>query len=130
MEGVNLVSRRSWLLAACVLPACTSRHREGPAFPRYAGNWTLQSGPQDTEGASGAEAAWVAIYAGQPNIRVTLQRMPSQTGAFAKVQEWRPAAGKLAFYKGPYFGIVEADGADHPTMNRFATAFQGSLPDR
>jgi hypothetical protein len=61
-------------------------------------------------------------------MRVTVYLMPSQTGAFAQVQSWRAEPNKLAFYDGPYFGIVEGDRADHAALNRFANAIKGALP--
>lgn len=61
-------------------------------------------------------------------MRVTVYRMPSQTGAFAQVQSWRAEPNKLAFYKGAHFGLVEGEGADHATLNRFANAIQGAFP--
>jgi hypothetical protein len=113
------------------LAACTAKKTGGPPeFPKYAGDWTLQSGPEPAESVAGAEGAWVARYSGNPPMRLTVIRMPSQTGAFDAVQRWRAEAGKLAFYKGPFFGIVESPGADHAAMNRFAAAIQSSLPDR
>ena len=111
--------------------ACTWRGENGPpAFPKYAGDWTLTSGPDNTEALAGAEGAWTMQYSGTPPMRLTVCKMPSQTGAFDAVQRWRAEAGKLAFYKGRFFGIAESPGADHAALNRFAATVQASLPEK
>lgn len=125
-----LIARRTLLLAAAAATGCTAkRSGEAPAFPRYASDWTLETGPDPTEGVSGSEGAWVARYSGKPPVRVTVFRMPSQTGAFAQVQNWRAEPNKLAFYEGRYFGIVEGDGATHAVLNRVANAIKDGLPE-
>jgi hypothetical protein len=32
----------------------------------------------------------------------------------------------MAFYKGGYFGVVESEGADKSTLNRFTKAVEGA----
>lgn len=125
------MTRRAWLLGAAGVAACTSSKVEGPpALPKYAGDWTLETGPVTTEGVVSAEGAWAYAYSGNPAMKLVLYEMPSQTVAFDAVQKWRAEAGKLAFYKGAYFGIVDSQGANHTTLNRFAESIRSSLPDR
>jgi len=69
-----------------------------------------------------------ARYDGTPPIQVHLEQKSSQTTAFSAVQSWRPERGKLAFYRGRIFGIVESPGADLRTLNRFVTVFEKTLP--
>ena len=118
------------MLSVAVIAACNRKPDGPPEFPKYAGDWTLTSGPEPTEAVAGAKGAWTAQYSGVPPMRLIICEMPSQTGAFDQVQRWRAEAGKLAFYKGRYFGVVEAEGADHATLNRFAASIQSGLPDR
>ena len=45
--------------------------------------------------------------------------------AFDAFQKWTPAqSGKLAFYRGRYFGVVESPGAGRATLDRFTVAFE------
>lgn len=125
-----MTSRRAWLAAAAAVASCARRPEGPPEFPRYAGDWTLESGPDHTEAIAGAEGAWTGRYGGKPAMRLTICKMPSQTGAFDAVQRWRAEPGKLAFYQGPYFGVAEAREADHATLNRFAAAIRAALPAR
>ncbi len=76
-----------------------------------------------------ATRGWRWTYEGTPPIQLTVYRMPSQTSAFAAVQDWRPAAGQLAFYKDRYYGIAESAGAGIRTLTRFVAAVQTALPE-
>jgi hypothetical protein len=124
------MNRRVWLASVIALAGCTRKPEGPPEFPKYAGDWTLTSGPNATEAIAGANGAWTGDYSGNPPMRLTICEMQSQTSAFDAVQRWRAEAGKLAFYKGPYFAVIEAKGADHPTLNRFAAAIRSGLPER
>jgi hypothetical protein len=64
-------------------------------------------------------------------MRLTLFKMPGWPGAtaFDALQKWRPAQpGKVGFFKGRYFGVVESPQADRPTLDRFTVAVEGALP--
>ncbi len=64
-------------------------------------------------------------------MRLTLVEMPEQPGAsaFDAWQKWRPAQpGKLGFYKGRVFGVVESPQADRATLDRFTVAVEKGLP--
>ena len=124
-----MITRRALLLAGAAVSACGTREGGGaPPFPTQAAGWTLEAPPDAAADLNGSQGAWTARYSGQPPLRVTVYRMSSQTAAFAQVQNWRPEPSKLAFYKGSYFGIAEGDGADHATLNRFASAVQEAFP--
>ena len=62
-------------------------------------------------------------------MSVTVYEMPATTIAFDNLQSWQAEQGKLAFYHGRYFGIVESPGTDQRTLNRFVSAFEKTLPD-
>ena len=47
--------------------------------------------------------------------------------AFDALQKWRVQPGKMAFYKGGYFGVVES-ATDKATLNRFVLAVEATLP--
>ncbi len=81
--------------------------------------------------ASAKEGATAsARYTGVPEISVSVTRKGSTTEAFNDLQSWRAEAGKLAFYRGPYFGLAESPGADQKTLSRFVRALEARIPDR
>jgi hypothetical protein len=110
-------------------------------LPRVADTWTL-SGAADCRkyltaeirewrGVSGARRVCRADYAGSPPMRLTLLDMPGSPGAtaFDAWQKWRPAQpGKMGFYKGRFFGVVESRRADREALNLFTSAVEKSLP--
>jgi len=111
--------------------------------PRTAGAWTLSGKVdcvnfvpaeiRDWRGTSGARRVCRAEYAGLPTMRLTLVEMPGSPGrtAFDAWQKWRPAQpGKIGFYKGRYFGVVESPGVDREMLDRFTVALERSLPGR
>ena len=68
-----------------------------------------------------------AEYAGPRPVRVMIFELSAQPGgsAFDAFQKWTPAqAGKLAFYRGRFFGVVESEQADPVTLDRFTVAFE------
>jgi len=84
-------------------------------------------------GTSGARRVCRAEYAGSPTMRLTLFEMPECPGAtaFDAFQKWRPdQPGKIGFFKGRYFGVVESPQADRATLDRFAVAVQKALPGK
>lgn len=97
-----------------------------PVLPATAAEWTLDpaSYPGDQK-----PPQLTATYKGAPDITVRLTQKGNQTLAFSDVQSWRAEPGKLAFYKGSWFGVAESAGADQRLLNRFVTAFQKQLPD-
>jgi hypothetical protein len=48
--------------------------------------------------------------------------------AFDAWQKWQTEPGKMSFYKGRYFGVVESPTADMNTLNRFTVAIESALP--
>jgi hypothetical protein len=63
-------------------------------------------------------------------MRLTLFYMPGWPGAtaFDALQKWQILPGKMAFYKGRYFGVVESPKADRNALNRFTIAVESTLP--
>jgi hypothetical protein len=81
-------------------------------------------------GTSGARRVCRAEYAGSPAMRLTLFEMPEWPGAtaFDAFQKWRPTQpGRVGFFKGRYFGVVESPLADRATLDRFAAAVEKAL---
>jgi hypothetical protein len=109
--------------------------------PSAAAGWRL-SAPADCvdsvpaelrfwRGTSGARRVCRAEYAGSPTMRLTLFDMPGWAGAtaFDAFQKWRPAQpGKIGFFKGRCFGVVESPQADRATLDQFAAAVEKALP--
>jgi hypothetical protein len=82
-------------------------------------------------GTSQARRVCQAEYAGSPSMRLTLFEMPEWAGAtaFDAFQKWRPSQpGKMAFYKGRYFGVVESPQAGRAALDRFVVAVENTLP--
>lgn len=102
--------------------------------------WTLRS-PQDCVkpapadlriwgGTTQARRVCRAEYDGPAQMRLTLFYMPGGPGAtaFDALQRWKIQPGKMAFYKGRYFGVVESSQADRNALNRFTVAVTSKLP--
>src|SRR6266498_1957426 len=127
-----MITRRVMLVSAAVSAACSRAPEiEPPRLPAKLGRWTLEYKPQPLDGLIPvATAGWRYSYLGVPDVTLKLYALPSQTSAFDATQKWRPAPGKLAFYKGRFFGIAEADGGQFATLNDFVTNVQPLLPER
>jgi len=63
-------------------------------------------------------------------MTLTLYEMPGWAGAtaFDAFQKWRRQPGKMAFYKGDSFGVVESSAADAQQIDRFTVAVMAALP--
>ena len=109
--------------------------------PHFAGSWTLsgtaacvKSLPSEIRqwrGISGARRICRGEYSGSPPMRLTLLEMPESPGAtaFDAFQKWPPAhPGKIGFFQGRFFGVVESPTADRGTLNVFTSAVEKSLP--
>jgi hypothetical protein len=109
--------------------------------PAAAGGWklsaradcsnSLPADPQFWPGTSHARRVCRAEYAGSPSMRLTLFEMPGWPGAtaFDAFQKWRPSQpGKMAFFKGRYFGVMASPQANRATIDRFVAAVENSLP--
>jgi len=110
--------------------------------PRAAGDWTLSGVPdcgkhlpsdrRQWRGISGARRICRARYQGPVPIQLTLVELPGTPGAtaFDAWQKWPPSQpGKIGFYKGRFFGVVES-AADRETLLRFTNALEEGLPGR
>jgi hypothetical protein len=55
--------------------------------------------------------------------------MPELPGAtaFDAMQKWQSQPGKMAFFQGHYFGVVESPGANPATLSRFTSAVTAVL---
>jgi len=119
------------------------------SLPAVAAGWTLSS-PQDcakpvpaqlrnqrgtdwrgTEwrGTAGARQVCRGEYLGLPQMTLTIYDMREWgASAFDAWQKWQTQPGKMSFYKGGYFGVVESPNADMNALNRFAVAIESVLP--
>src|SRR5262249_18227461 len=90
------------------------------AVPSTAGDWKLAEPascflPSPAEratwpGTSGARQMCRATFAGTPAMNVTLYEMPNRVGtsAFDAAQKFPAQPGKMGFFQGSYFGVVES----------------------
>jgi len=118
-------------------PACGT---PGLALTPSAASWSLTAPqpcakptPADRRiwaGTAKARLICRAVYGGSPEMRLTLFEMPGGPGgtAFDAFQRWRRQPGKMAFYKGHYFGVVESSTADTNALDRFIGAVETTLP--
>jgi hypothetical protein len=94
----------------------------GKATPPDARSW---------RGVATARRVCRAEYDGQPPMRLTLFDLPGYPvggGAFDAWQKWPPnQPGKIGFFTGRFFGVVESPAADHATLDRFALALGKAL---
>lgn len=129
--------RRYWLLISAFLSACAGR-RPVPGdllLPeRVADDWKrVRLGDHPPERAPeivrqlGLERAHTASYAGAGEIDVTLYEMKAPAVAFELAQKWRPEAGTVFFYQGPYFALVRWHGGDRERNGAFIRGLEASL---
>ena len=115
--------------------------KPGPALPLTVAGWNMASPAQCAKpqqgdlggwrGTAGARQVCRAHYGGSPEMRLTLYGMPEWPGAtaFDAMQNWDRQPGKMAFYKGRFFGVVESSPeADMATLSRFIIALEAALP--
>ena len=93
-----------------------------------------KAAPPDTQswrGIAGARRVCRAQYTGDAEMRLTLFDMPGYPlggGAFDAWQKWPPnQPGKIGFYTGRFFGVVESPGAGRATLDRFAVSMGKAL---
>lgn len=75
---------------------------------------------------AGLRRALFAGYRGNGRIGVRVFDMGTGAGALEVLQRWRPSDG-LAFYKGQYFVLGEANDVDRATLSSFLQALQRDM---
>jgi hypothetical protein len=108
--------------------------------PETAAEWKLASAmdcekpvPPRFQIWDGTRRAWRVCrtsYNGPALVTLTLYEMPESPGATA-FDAWQRALlepGRMSFYKGGYFGVAQAPGADRSTLDRFVVAIEAVLP--
>lgn len=75
---------------------------------------------------AGLKRALFAGYRGNGRIRVRVFDMGSDASALEVLQKW-PQSDGLAFYKGKYFVLGEANDVDRATLSSFLQALQRDL---
>ena len=110
------------------------------ALPSTAGEWKLTA-PENCvkpvpaellawRGTAGARKVCRAGYSGSAAMKLTLYDMPEVPGAtaFDAEQKFPTQPGKMGFFKGHYFGVVESEGARREDLDRFVVAVEASIP--
>ncbi|MCU1236622.1 MAG: hypothetical protein JWP63_4589, partial [Candidatus Solibacter sp.] len=104
-------------------PEPSSSHSpDSDSAPESAAGWTLTSPPRCTtpvppelqrwRGTNGARTVCLGDYTGAPPMTLPIYCMPNEfASAFDAAQKWQPQPGKMSFFKGRYFGVVEASAA-------------------
>jgi hypothetical protein len=111
--------------------------------PSNAAEWKLSAPPdcgrlvqaevQSSAETSRARRVCRAEYAGPSAVHLVLFDMPERPGAtaFGAFQSWissERGVGKLGFFKGRYFGVVQSSQADPEALDRFIRAIEKTLP--
>lgn len=122
------MTRRILLTLALAFVSACKPAESGPPLPVSVGAWRLAS-TSAIDPMPRSDHGFLAHYNGEPEVALRLYQMPSQTVAFDTLQSWRGETGKLAFYKGKYFGIAESPGAGQRVLNGFVSAVQKQMPD-
>ncbi|HUS05907.1 MAG TPA: hypothetical protein VMZ52_06420 [Bryobacteraceae bacterium] len=74
----------------------------------------------------GLKRALAAVYKTNTEIRLRVFEMGAETSSFEVMQKWRQADG-AAFYKGPYFVVIETTNTDPESLKEFVKALQVEL---
>jgi len=74
----------------------------------------------------GLKRALFADYRGNGRIRVRVFDMGNDASALEALQKWPPSDG-MAFYKGKYFVLGEANDVDRATLSGFLQALHNDL---
>ncbi len=124
------------LLLAAALSGCRSAPRsprealpasvDGAALREPARDVSIGGAPEDIRKA-GLRGAASAVYEGQNRFEVTLYELGAPASAFELMQKWRPAEGRMAFYRERYFGVVQSAGADRASLAAFALSLDRRL---
>ncbi|MCP5116270.1 MAG: hypothetical protein GY953_36035 [bacterium] len=64
----------------------------------------------------GLEQARRAVYDGPEALTVVVYEMGAEAAAFELQQKWQPGPGRLTFYSGPRFVLLESPTLDHPSL--------------
>jgi len=134
---------RLFLVVAAIAVCSDLLSYMGPSvsLPPAAAGWSLAAAQdcarptpaqlQAWRGISGARRVCRGVYRGSPEMILTIYDLPEWgAGAFDAWQKWQTQPGKMAFYKGRYFGVVESPDADIRTLDRFITAVEGASVSR
>lgn len=122
--------RRELFALAGALAAC---RKSDPGFEQVlpgevAGGWrrsqlTAAQNAPDLIRQHSPVASAEAVYTGVGTIRVRAWQMKSETSAFELMQKWRQSDG-ISAYKGAYFFVAEAAGADRNAVLSFLRELQ------
>ena len=74
----------------------------------------------------GLKRAISAEYEGNPTLRIRVYEMSSQTVAFEMIQKW-PQKDGMAFYKGRYFVVADADRPDRAVVTSFLQSLEAEM---
>ena len=108
--------------------------------PVAVGAWKLAAPPDCVKpvpaelllwrGTAGARQVCRAEYAGPALMKLALYDMPELPGAnaFDAEQKFPVQPGKMGFFQGHYFGVVESPDADRAMLDRFVVALEFHLP--
>ena len=128
------MSRLLFVLAALVAASCVRSNPLKEILPiQVQRAWTLDETHvipneevADSIRRAGLKQALFAGYRGNGRIRVRVFDMGSDASALEVLQKWPPSDG-LAFYKGRYFVLGEANDVDRATLSSFLQALHHDL---
>jgi hypothetical protein len=128
LGGAMAIGSDLWLAAAprVNLPLIAAEWKlSAPADCGRPAKAEVQSWP----GTSSTRRVCRAQYVGEADVRLTLFDMPADAAAFDAFQSWLPSRpGRVGFFKGHFFGVVESTQADRGALERFTAAIEKALP--
>jgi hypothetical protein len=68
-------------------------------------------------------------YEGPGKLLVSALELANGPAAFEQVQKWRAQPGKIVFYRGAWFVVVESDGLDTAQLSRIAAQIEKTMPE-
>ncbi len=128
------MSRFVFVLATLFAASCVKSNPLKETLPiQVQRAWTLDDthvipneDVSDAIRGAGLKRALFAGYRGNGRIRVRVFDMGTGAGALEVLQRWPPSDG-LAFYKGQYFVLGEANDVDRATLSSFLQALQRDM---
>ena len=130
------MTRSAWVLAVVFSISCGGGPEAAEfSFPdAVAGDWKLVASEPVAAGAApeevrrlGLRSAWRGRYEGPGSLAITVYEMTTWGGAFELAQRWRPAEGRLAFYVGALFIVLESKGMDHAALSEVVESLEAAL---
>lgn len=122
-------------LALIFLLACGGKTRAEWKLPAaLEGGWKLAALPPGREtydlvAKLSPRKSLMGSYEGSGKVLVAAFELANGPAAFEQVQKWRAQPGKIVFYRGPWFVVIESEGMDNAQLSRMAGQIEKTMPE-